>query len=65
MDPIFLSIGPLDLRWYGVLIATGVVLGAVWTVRAARARGLDPEWLLDLAPGWCSRASSGRGSCTS
>ena len=50
MDPIFLSIGPLDLRWYGVLIATGVVLGAVWTVRAARARGLDPEWLLDLAP---------------
>lgn len=50
MDPIFLSIGPLDLRWYGVLIAAAVVLGAVWTVRAARARGLDPEWLLDLAP---------------
>ncbi len=50
MDPIFLSIGPLDLRWYGILIALGVVLGAIWTVRAARARGLDPEWLLDMAP---------------
>ena len=50
MDPIFLTIGPLELRWYGLLIALGVVLGAVWGVRAARARGLDPEWLLDMAP---------------
>ena len=50
MDPIILQIGPLALRWYGVLIALGVVLGAAWTLRAARRRGLDAEWLLDLAP---------------
>jgi len=50
MDPIIVSIGPLALRWYGVLIALGVVLGAVWALRAARARGLDGEWLLDMAP---------------
>jgi phosphatidylglycerol---prolipoprotein diacylglyceryl transferase len=50
MDPIILTIGPLALRWYGVLIALGVVLGAVWTLRAARGRGLDAEWLLDMAP---------------
>ena len=50
MDPILISIGPLALRWYGVLIALGVVLGATWTLRAARARGLDGEWLLDTAP---------------
>ncbi len=50
MDPVFLSIGPLELRWYGVLIAAGIVLGAVWAVRAARSRGLDPEWMLDTAP---------------
>ena len=50
MDPILISIGPLALRWYGVLIALGVVLGAAWTLRAARSRGLDGEWLLDTAP---------------
>ncbi|MBA2668427.1 MAG: prolipoprotein diacylglyceryl transferase, partial [Trueperaceae bacterium] len=48
MDPIFLTIGPIVVRWYGVLIMLGVVLGTIWTVRLARARGLDPEWILDL-----------------
>ncbi|MFN2321924.1 MAG: prolipoprotein diacylglyceryl transferase [Trueperaceae bacterium] len=50
MDPILVTIGPLALRWYGVLIALGVVAGAAWTLRAAAARGLDGEWLLDMAP---------------
>jgi phosphatidylglycerol---prolipoprotein diacylglyceryl transferase len=50
MDPIFVTIGPLELRWYGVLIALGVVAGTVWAVRAAKRRGLDPDWLLDTAP---------------
>lgn len=50
MDPILVTIGPLALRWYGVLIALGVVAGAAWTLRAAAARGLDGGWLLDMAP---------------
>lgn len=50
MDPILISIGPLALRWYGVLIALGAVLGTVWSLRAAKRRGLDGEWLLDAAP---------------
>src|SRR6056297_1779078 len=50
MDPIFVSIGPLDLRWYGLLIALGVVAGTAWALRAARARGLDETWLLDMGP---------------
>ncbi len=50
MDPILVTIGPLALRWYGVLIALGVVAGTAWTLRAAAARGLDGEWLLDMAP---------------
>ena len=50
MDPIFVTIGPLELRWYGLLIAGGVLLGAVWGVRLARGRGLDPAWMLDMTP---------------
>lgn len=50
MDPIMLQVGPLAVRWYGALIALGVVLGAVWAVREARRRALDPEALLDAVP---------------
>lgn len=50
MDPVMLQIGPLALRWYGFLIALGVLLGSIWTLREARRRGMDENALLDLAP---------------
>ncbi|MFA5550391.1 MAG: prolipoprotein diacylglyceryl transferase [Trueperaceae bacterium] len=49
MDPIFLQIGPLAIRWYGLLIAGGVLLGSVYALRYAAQRGLDTEKLLDMA----------------
>jgi phosphatidylglycerol:prolipoprotein diacylglycerol transferase len=50
MDPIMFSLGPLTVRWYGVFIALGVLLGAIWGLREGKRRGLDGEWLLDIAP---------------
>ena len=50
MDPILIQIGPLAIRWYGALIALGVLLGSLWSLRAAKRRELDPDELLDLAP---------------
>lgn len=44
-----LQIGPLAIRWYGFLIATGVVIGSIWSLHAARKRGLDTDKLLDSA----------------
>jgi len=49
MDPIFLQIGPLAIRWYGLLIAAGVLVGSIYALRYAERRGLDPEKLLDMA----------------
>jgi prolipoprotein diacylglyceryl transferase len=37
-----LEIGPLDLRFYGVLIALGAYLALQWTVRRYEATGGDP-----------------------
>lgn len=48
MDPIFIQIGPLAIRWYGLLIALGVLFGTMWAVREAKARALDPDKLLDM-----------------
>jgi phosphatidylglycerol:prolipoprotein diacylglycerol transferase len=43
IDPILFEIGPLEVHWYGVIIASAVLLaGYVGTVEARR-RGEDPE----------------------
>ena len=44
---IALQIGPLAIRWYGLLIATGVLLGTTLAHREAMRRGLDPDKLLN------------------
>lgn len=50
MDPVLISIGPLAIRWYGLLIALGVLAGSVWGVREARRRGMDADAIVDAAP---------------
>ena len=50
MDPIMIQLGPLAIRWYGLLIALGVLAGSVWSIREARRREMDPDKLLDMAP---------------
>lgn len=47
--PIAVQLGPLAIRWYGVLMATAMALGLWLAYRAARRRGLDPEELLKTA----------------
>jgi len=44
-----LQLGPLAIRWYGFLIATGVLIGSIWALHAARRRGMDTDKLLDSA----------------
>ena len=43
IDPIAFHIGPDEVHWYGVIIASAVVLGAVLGTAEARRRGEDPE----------------------
>ncbi len=46
--PIALQIGPLAIRWYGLLIATAVLLGTSLAHREAIRRGEDPDQLLNV-----------------
>ena len=43
INPIIFQLGPFQVRWYGVLIMTGVALGAYFASRLARKRGLNPD----------------------
>ena len=38
----------LEVRWYGILIATGILLGVITALREAKRVGFDEETLLDL-----------------
>jgi phosphatidylglycerol:prolipoprotein diacylglycerol transferase len=44
--PIAFHVGPLSLRWYGILMATAMALGLWLAHRDALRRGVDPEALL-------------------
>lgn len=46
--PIIFEIGPFVLRWYGLLIATAVLLGATLSQYLAKRRRVNPDLLADL-----------------
>jgi phosphatidylglycerol:prolipoprotein diacylglycerol transferase len=43
IDPIALHLGPIQVHWYGIIIATAVLAGAVVGTLEARRRGEDAE----------------------
>ena len=45
VPPIIAEIGPLLLRWYGVLFATGFVIGTFVLPRIYQAEGVRPYWV--------------------
>jgi phosphatidylglycerol:prolipoprotein diacylglycerol transferase len=47
--PIAFQLGPLTIRWYGLLMATAMGLGLWLAYRDARRRGLDAERFLKTA----------------
>lgn len=46
-DPIAFSIGSIDIRWYGVLIALGMLLGVIISCKRAPHQGLTEDDVLD------------------
>lgn len=47
--PIIFQLGPLAIRWYGLLIAIALAIGITLAQRLAQRRGLDPEAIADLS----------------
>lgn len=47
-NPIAFRIGPLAIHWYGLLIATAVLVGAFIASREAERRGEDPEHIWNM-----------------
>lgn len=47
--PILIKLGPLAVRWYGLLIASAVLLGITLSQSLAKRRQVDPDLVGDLA----------------
>jgi len=48
LDKVFLQLGPLSIKWYGVLIGIGVLLGLWMAIRESKRRGVNEEVFMDL-----------------
>lgn len=46
-DPVLIALGPLVIRWYGVLYAVGLLVAYRFMVREARRRSLNEKLILD------------------
>lgn len=41
LDAVVINLGPLSIRWYGLIIASAVALGFFWTLQRAARRGIE------------------------
>jgi len=48
VDPEIFSIGPLSIRWYGLLFASGFLLGYYIGERMLKSENVNPKWLDSL-----------------
>ncbi len=47
--PILVELGPVTLRWYGLLIASAVIIGVLLSQYLAKRRDINPDLLGDLS----------------
>ncbi|MBW5881095.1 prolipoprotein diacylglyceryl transferase [Staphylococcus aureus] len=48
IDPVAFNLGPLSVRWYGIIIAVGILLGYFVAQRALVKVGLHKDTLVDI-----------------
>lgn len=48
MDRVFLSIGPVNIYWYSVLIVVSIIIGMYFSLKEAKKNGITKEFLYDL-----------------
>lgn len=48
LNPIALSFGGLEIRWYGVIIAIGILIAMTLASKEAARKGLDGDFIVDM-----------------
>jgi len=50
IDPILIHIGPLTIRWYGLMYVVGITVGLLVVQPYAKAKGITAEILEKIVP---------------
>ena len=56
MNPVAFDIFGIEVRWYGILISFGMLLGIFFAYREAKHQGYNPDDIVDLSL-WCIPAA--------
>jgi len=48
IDPIAVNIGPIHVRWYGIIMASAFVIGIYLAYRRAERNNIDPNHILNM-----------------
>ena len=48
LNPVLLSLGPFEIRWYGLIITLGIVLAFLYTSYRCKQEGISFDDLLDI-----------------
>lgn len=56
MNPVAFEIFGLSVRWYGILLSAGIMVGILLAYKEAKRLGKDPDYIIDLAL-WCVPAA--------
>lgn len=48
IDPVAFRLGPIEVRWYGLIIAFGILLAGIMVVREGERRGIKEDDILDM-----------------
>ena len=48
IDPIAFEIGPLQIRWYGILTSTALLLGTILALMEIRKKGIDEDKFMNI-----------------
>lgn len=54
IDPVIFTIGNFSLRWYGVIVMIGVIVGSLMVERELKRRGENPDTIWDALVWWVS-----------
>lgn len=54
IDPVIFSIGNFTLRWYGVIVMIGIIVGSLIVENELKRRGENPESIWDALVWWVS-----------
>lgn len=48
INPVAITLGPIPVHWYGVIIGLGIALGLYLVIRESKRLGLHPDTFIDL-----------------